>query len=499
MDSSQPRLSEEVLERLDSPDLLALRDLLSSLGEAPEGDAARGTAAAFAAIAPTLVDQIADSADPEASLRNFARIVDSVGNEREAFYRNLAENPTRMRALGYLAGWSTFLAELIAAAPGLVEVVFELFDGPLADERIDTLVDEGRRQVEASAGPEAALAIIRARELVLIAIRDLDGLDPMRVSRAMSALAETLVKLAIEIAIDESSERWGIPTVDGRPSRFAVLGCGKMGSGELVYGSDLDVIFVCDPGGFCSVKEDRSGEEFWTRVAQRVIEILQQRRAYEVDTRLRPWGKQGPVVVNLNSLRGYWSESRDVWERLAMTRVAPIAGDPALGHEASELIRNAALAAPLPDDSAEMVAQMRARMQNEQGTADHVKHGPGGYVDAEFIAQYFSLGRSPDDVPPGAAIEHILLALSSAKVIPLEAAFELSESLRLLRRIEARLRLWRGNSESALPSDEVERLQVAERCGFDSGMKFDAAVSAARSRSRRWFEDLIGPLPDPTA
>jgi glutamate-ammonia-ligase adenylyltransferase len=272
-----------------------------------------------------------------------------------------------------------------------------------------------------------------------------------------------------------------------------------MGSGELVYGSDLDVIFVCDPGGFCTAKDDRSGEEFWTRVAQRVVEILQQRQSYEVDTRLRPWGKQGPMVVNFNSLRGYWEEPRDIWERLAMTRIAPIAGDPSLGHEASELVRNAALASPLPEDSTEMVAQMRARMQNEQGSPNHVKHGPGGYVDAEFVAQYFSLGRDPDDVPPGAAIEHILLALSSAKVIPLDAAFELAEALRLLRRIEARLRLWRGNSESSLPTDEIERLHVAERCGFESGPAFDAAVEDARISSRRWFVDLIGPLPESNA
>jgi len=496
MDASAPTWSDDALRRLDTPEFESVRTLFDALRSAPDEGDADATSKSFDRIAPALIEQIASSADPEASLQNFLRIVESVGADRSAFYDSLAADAERLKALSYLAGWSQFLSELLVSAPGMVQTIFELFEGPLADERIEKLVTEGRERIEASGEPEAALSLMRVRELVLIAIRDLEGLEPMRVSRAMSAMAEALVQLAVEVATQERLDLWGRPEADGTPTRFAVLGCGKMGSGELVYGSDLDVIFVCDPGGWCALKDDRGGEEFWTRVAQRVIDILQQRRAFEVDTRLRPWGKQGPVVTNMNALRGYWADARDIWERLAMTRVAPIAGDPALGHEACDLIREAALTSPLPDDSIDQVAQMRARTQIEQGSPGHVKHGPGGYVDAEFVAQFLSLGRSAEEVPPGAAIEHLLLALSSSKVIPLEAAFELVESLRLFRQIEARLRLWRGTSESTLPDADDARAEVARRCGFESCSEFDAEVAAARARSRRWFEALIAPLPE---
>jgi len=496
VDTPAPDGSADALRRLETPEFESVRAVFDALRGAPEDGDAAGTALAFDRIAPALIDQIESSADPEASLQNFLRIVESVGSDRGAFYESLAADSERLQALSYLAGWSQFLSELLVSAPGIVQTVFELFEGPLADERIESLVAEGRGRIESSDEPESALSLMRVRELVLIAIRDLEGLDPIRVSRAMSAMAEAIVQLAVEVATEERSEMWGRPEESDAPTRFAVLGCGKMGSGELIYGSDLDVIFVCDPGGWCTRKDDRGGEEFWTRVTQRVIELLQQHRAFEVDTRLRPWGKQGPVVTNMNALRGYWSDTRDIWERLAMTRVAPIAGDPSLGHEACALIREAALTAPLPDDSIDQVALMRARMQSEQGSLSHVKHGPGGYVDAEFVAQFLSLGRSPEEVPPGAAIEHTLLALSSSDVIPIDAAFELVESLRLLRRIEARLRLWRGSSGSTLPDGAEERAEVARRCGFESCSEFDDEVATARTRSRRWFEALIAPLPE---
>jgi glutamate-ammonia-ligase adenylyltransferase len=336
---------------------------------------------------------------------------------------------------------------------------------------------------------------MRARELALIAMRDLDGVDYLRVSRAMSALAETLVKLALELATQDWAERWGLPEEGGKPVRFAVIGCGKVGSGELVYGSDLDVIFVCDPGGECTKRDERTGQEFWTRVAQQFSASLQERNLYEIDARLRPWGKQGKMVISLDTLRSYWGEARDVWERLAMTRSAPIAGDPALGREAVRVIRESAIARPWPDDAREQVADMRGRMEQEVVGTEHVKLGPGGYVDAEFVAQLYSLGREADDLPDGAAIEHTLLALSSVDALPLEAAVEMGEGLRLFRLIESRMRLRDGNAGSTLPESDEERERLAWRAGFDDRASFDEAVVETRRRMRGWFEELVGPVP----
>jgi glutamate-ammonia-ligase adenylyltransferase len=442
-----------------------------------------------------LMEHLAGLAEPDRGLRNFARIVASVGRERADFFRGLTEQPEHLRALAYLAGWSDYLAGLVASVPGLIRRVFELFEGQLADERFRTLLEEGRRQLEAGESREA-VATMQARELSMIAIRDLDGLEALRVSRAMSALAEVITKLLLEIATEEVAEAWGRP-VDGG-ERFAVLGCGKMGSGELVYGSDLDVIFVCDPGGYCEKRDAKGGVEFWTRVVQGLKKRLEDPGFYELDARLRPWGIQGQLVVTTGTLERYWGETRDVWERLAMTRIAPIAGDVELGLSATEIVRGAALGSPLPEDAVEQVVSMRARLEETVRGKDHVKHGPGGYVDAEFVAQFFSLGRGADELPMGASIEQTLRALASARVIPFEASVELCEALTLLRSIESRIRLRDGGSGSELPADPAARDVVARRLELASATQLDALVDHARERSRHWFTELLGPVPSTT-
>lgn len=440
-----------------------------------------------------LAEALARIPDPDRGLRNLVRIIEGLGAERAAVRDAILGNPDHLAALVGLAGASNYLADLLAAQPDLLAVVLDLLDVPMADERIERLLQEGRECVR-ELGDPPALGTMRARELAVIAMRDLDGVNYLRVSRAMSALAETIVKLALDLATEEWTERWGAPEADGGPTHFAVIGCGKMGSGELVYGSDLDVIFVCDPGGWCTKRDDRSGEEFWTRVAQQFTRIMQERRLYEVDARLRPWGAQGKIVINLNVLRKYWGEPRDVWERLAMTRCAPIAGDPALGREATAIIRGAAFGAALPDDARAQVAEMRGRMEQEVVGKDHVKSGPGGYVDAEFVAQLYSLGQPAEDLPGGAAIEHTLLALSTLDALPLDAAVELGEGLRLLRLVEARIRLRDGHAGSVLPGEHDERDLLARRCGLEDGAALEAAVADARACMRRWFEQLVGPV-----
>jgi len=137
---------------------------------------------------------------------------------------------------------------------------------------------------------------------------------------------------------------------------------------------------------------------------------------------------------------------------------------------------------------------MRARMEREVVGQEHVKLGPGGYVDAEFVAQLYSLGRAADDLPEGAAIEHTLLALSTLDAVPLEAAVELNEGLRLFRLIESRMRLRDGHAGSALPEDRRERELLAQRSDFEDARALDVAVADTRTRMRHWFEELVGPV-----
>jgi len=290
--------------------------------------------------------------------------------------------------------------------------------------------------------------------------------------------------------VAEQARQWGAPVYGGRSVRGAVLGLGKLGSGELTYASDMDVLFVCDPGGACP-KADKDGEAFWTRVAQELMRCMQEGRLYAIDPRLRPWGEQGQLVVNLETLRGYWSEPRDLWERMANLRVAYLAGDPRLADEAIAIIRSAALGQPLPGDAAAQVRDMRRRLEQSVAGRDHLKRGPGGYVDHEFIAQYRALGLASEALPVGSSILQMLERLTELGRIPAAALTELRPGLELLRRVESRQRLHLGKAVSSLDAQREQRILIARRCGFTELDDFENALATARQNARRWFEALI--------
>jgi len=319
---------------------------------------------------------------------------------------------------------------------------------------------------------------------------DLEGWTQAQVQRHLSHLAIAITGVALERAISERARDWGLPVEGYRQTRFAVLGVGKLGSRELSYASDMDVIFVCDPGGTCR-RNGKGGDEFWTRVAQEVMRTLGEGRIYEIDPRLRPWGDGSELVPDLEALRRYWSQPRDLWERMAMQRLAHVAGDPTISGECIDLIRGTALLAPLPSDAAREVRDMRRRLEESVVGRDHVKRGWGGYVDIEFIAHFRSFGVAPADLPPGGAIADTLARLGELGRIPREAATELTAALQWLRLVEGRMRLTAGKAVSSIPTEPAARLELARRCHHAEVAGFDAAMHGAREAARRWFDRLI--------
>ncbi|HEX3133220.1 MAG TPA: hypothetical protein VHX44_06505 [Planctomycetota bacterium] len=281
-----------------------------------------------------------------------------------------------------------------------------------------------------------------------------------------------------------------MPLEGRRPTRFAVLGLGKLGSREQTYASDIDVLFVSDPGGKCP-RVDHDGDDFWTRVSQTLMRIMHEGRLYEIDPRLRPWGDGGPMVANTEALGVYWRARRELWERMAMVRIAHLAGDPQLGGEALTLIRNAAFTQPLDGGAANEVRDMRRRLEESVAGRDHVKRGWGGYVDLEFTAQYLTLGLDPAAMPIGCDTEGMFVRLAELGRMPAEAVPEMTASLRTLRFIEARMRLAAGKAISSLPTDREARTHLAKRCNYPDLAAFDLALHLARETGRRWFDRLV--------
>ncbi len=445
------------------------------------------TERALATLVPALLPLFSGSPDPDQTLGNFARITDAVGG-RATFYELLTDSASARRLMCDLAGWATYLVNLLGEVPGLADEAADSINQPLRSATV--LARDAAQLIDGIDDMVAPLRFFQARETLAAAVRDLAGMELAQVNLHLSSVAVAVLGAVLSRCIARRVQEWGLPERDGVPTRFCMLGLGKLGSRALSYASDMDVIFVCESGGVCADGK-RDGETFWTRVAQDCMRILDDGKLYEIDPRLRPWGDQGSLVTSVDTLRQYWQEPRDLWERLAMVRMAPIAGDADFGAECVLIARGSALTAPLPADAAAQVRDMRRRLEESVVGRDHVKRGWGGYVDHEFIAQYFSLGLPPDAIPLGASIAEILAILGKLGRIPAEAAPVLTRGLLWLRFVEVRQRLSQGRAVSSIPTDAVGRLALARRCHKDDLASFDLEMHDARKNARSWFDTLI--------
>jgi glutamate-ammonia-ligase adenylyltransferase len=428
------------------------------------------------------------SPDPDHTLDNLVRIVGAVGG-RATFLELLGNKVLALNLIVDFCAWSGYLVQLCVDTPGLTDEIIDLL--ARRSPPPTALFAEAIQLTQGISVPAEPLANLLAREQAAVAIKDVEGLDQDEVGKRLGVVSQVVLQVLLSRTISERAKAWGLPMEGGRPSRFAVLGLGKLGGAELSYASDIDVIYVCDPGGSCP-RIDKDGQEFWNRVAQDLGCAAQESRLLDLDPRLRPWGDQGELVVNTVAFAGYWGETRDLWERLAMVRARPIAGDLHFAAEQIRILRAAAIAAPVPADGAAQVRAMRRRLEDSVAGRDHLKRGWGGYVDPEFIAQFLALGHPAEELPEPAGTAACLRGFADRGRIPGEAAEELIAGLNLLRFVESRMRLVLGKAVSSIPTEAAPRDALAKRCRFPDYQSLDAKLHAAREKNRRWFDRLIG-------
>src|SRR5207249_1167463 len=206
----------------------------------------------------------------------------------------------------------------------------------------------------------------------------------------LSDLADVCVAAALRVAERETLARYGLTT---SPGSFAVVGMGKLGSRELTYHSDLDLIFVYLPAA--QLAEGVAVHEYFTRLAQRILTTLQvptrEGIAYHIDTRLRPSGNKGPLVSALDSFGDYHERSAQLWERQALIKARVLSGAVALREQLEAVIARFVYGRGLAADEVAEIARMRARIAQERGAADGdaiaLKAGRGGLMDVESLVR----------------------------------------------------------------------------------------------------------------
>jgi glutamate-ammonia-ligase adenylyltransferase len=445
-----------------------------------------------ARVGAVLFSEIAASADPDQALRALGDLISRRG-EAWSIWRLLDEQPAIARLLGSLLGASVYLTRTLVDTPELIDLLIEL--GQTAPKRTVAQVNAdlaARLATVDATDPEAvwsAFAEVKNGHVLRVGIADFAGaLDPLEVCVELTAIAEACVQSAL--AIVEAN----MPKVGGK---LSVLALGKLGGHELGYAADLDVVFV--------YQGDDDAVEHFSRLAQRLLGALHQRtprgRLYEVDTRLRPSGTQGLLVSSLAAWRRYHEQDARLWERQALIKLRPIAGDPALGAEVARLATETVYGAPHDAKQvAEAIGAMRERIERELGGGFHKRHGgdlkfdAGGVIDVEFATQFLQLvhGHAHPELRT-TGTSPALQAAARLGIAPPGVLELLDQGYRFLRGIEHRLRVVHDQPIHRLPEsrDELERL--ARRSGFPDGATLLEHVERWQHEIRRAYLTLLDP------
>ncbi|MGB3697046.1 MAG: bifunctional [glutamine synthetase] adenylyltransferase/[glutamine synthetase]-adenylyl-L-tyrosine phosphorylase [Gordonia sp. (in: high G+C Gram-positive bacteria)] len=347
-------------------------------------------------ILPGLLEHISDTPDPDAGLLNYRRLCDEVVGI-DWFLRLLRDDGVVAERLMHVLGTSEYIADLLMRSPDVIQLYSSGATGPKLTEVDSADVVKGLvASTMRAADLDRAIAVARSHrraELARIASADILGLMTVQeVCRALSTVWAAVLGAALDKVIATT------PTDgDAAPATIAVIGMGRLGGGELGYGSDADVMFVCEPAAGV---DDDAALRWAQSVADQVRRLLGTPSAdppLEVDVGLRPEGKNGPIVRTLASYEAYYRQWAQAWEVQALLRAHAVAGDPDLGLRFLHMID--VIRYPEGGVSADAVREIRrikARVDAERlprgaDPATHTKLGRGGLADVEWTVQLTQL------------------------------------------------------------------------------------------------------------
>ncbi|MFD6443610.1 bifunctional [glutamine synthetase] adenylyltransferase/[glutamine synthetase]-adenylyl-L-tyrosine phosphorylase [Promicromonospora sp. NPDC060204] len=427
-----------------------------------------------------------------------------------------APRPTAVDRLLRVLGSSSALGDELVRHPALLDLVRDLTPGtgvPAEAVRAELLraVDADPESAEPVAGthprhgetaPDEASSssytdrlrrAYRAR-LLRIAATDVTASEPTTVLPAVAAALADLAAAALEgaLAVARSEE-----DDHGAGVRLAVLGMGKTGGRELNYISDVDVIYVAEPGllpdGAPACDEDHA-LRVAARLAGRLAQVCSGASAepalWQVDAALRPEGKQGPLVRTLASHVAYYERWAVTWEFQALLKARPVAGDLALGEAYTAAVGPLVWQAVERPNFVEDARAMRKRVEGNVPVAEadrQIKLGKGGLRDVEFTVQLLQLvhGRADEDIRSKTTLD-ALAALSRGGYVGREHARRMGECYRFLRALEHRIQLFRLRRTHLMPTAEAELRRLARGLGQGGA---DDLVKTWRS-VRREVRDL---------
>ena len=454
-------------------------------------------------LVPALLAAFSGSGDPDAALSAFDAALARMPGAVELLSILRSNAPVR-ELFGDLFGSAPRLAEVVAARPHVLDAAID----PGRVAAIGESLDEKRLTARVADFLDAATSFedmldrardFAAEEMFLIGVRLLSGaLDPERAGRAYSALAQSLVAALLERVGEAFARDHGRV----RGGRVAVIAMGKLGSREMTAASDLDLIVIYDfpaDAGESDGARPLGAVVYYTRLTQRLLAALtaptKAGKLYDVDLRLRPSGRKGPLATQFSAFTLYQKSEAETWEHMALTRARVVAGEPSLAAEIAGAIAAVLTAPREPAKLVREVRAMRTLIASEKGDQDpwDLKLVSGGLIDIEFVAQYLVLAHARErprllDVSTRAVIAEA----GACGLLTPDEQQALADAHRLYTDATQIMRLAvAGPFDPAKAASGVKR-RIAAAAALPDFESLQGAVSEARVRVRRVYARVLG-------
>ncbi|MDH3792497.1 MAG: bifunctional [glutamine synthetase] adenylyltransferase/[glutamine synthetase]-adenylyl-L-tyrosine phosphorylase, partial [Rhodospirillales bacterium] len=426
-----------------------------------------------------------------------------------AFARELAEGPAGRRLLEALFANSPFLTHCVLTDIGFLARLLK--QGPEAglNEVLAGLKGEPGREPD-KARLMTVLRVARRRVALTVALADITASWPLeRITEALTAFADAALSATLCHLLLAASKRGNLALADGadpeRACGYAVLGMGKYGARELNYSSDIDLIVIFDPET-ADYRGRLSPQEAFVRMTRDLVAILEERTGdgyvHRVDLRLRPDPGAMPLAISYTAAMTYYESMGQNWERAAMIKARPVAGDLALGAALLAELKPFVWRKHLDFWAIEDVHSIKRQIHSHKGggtialAGHNIKLGRGGIREIEFFAQTQQLiygGRDPQ--LRSSATVKALDALAAAGRIDQAAARDLAEAYRFLRTLEHRLQMIDDQQTHDLPKDPAGLAQVAAFMGYDGPGPFQETLLGHLRRVESAYAELFEQAP----
>ena len=402
---------------------------------------------------------------------------------------------------------SRYLANLLNSRPELIPELAATWQQPLSEA---LLLAPLQREFADDDTVRSVLRRLRHRAMAHLALRDLGGLAPLaEIVESMTLLADVTTNFALDYYHRQLVATYGEPLdKQGRPQRLLIIGMGKLGGRELNVSSDVDYIFIYPEDGDTAGPKSIENFDFFTRLGKRIIgalgDLTADGQVFRVDMRLRPNGDSGPLVCSLDGLENYFITQGREWERYAWIKGRTMNAGANLQPDwvtaMQKIARPFVFRKYLDFGAINAMRDLHAQIRREvarKDMADHVKLGPGGIREIEFMAQVFQLIRGGRDM----ALQirptlSVLALLVDRKLIPAETEQELREAYVFLRRLEHRLQYVEDKQTHMLPVDDNEKTKIARSMDFPDWASMLAVLDDHRNKVSHHFEAVFS---DPEA